>query len=298
MNTLSQWAYHAISKHFNKIVKHENGVLANQDIEQVHQMRVGMRRLRSAIDGFGLVLQLPKKVSAARVGKISRILGELRDLDVMSEMIESLVDQIPNQEIKHLDPVFKSLKQDRQYCYKKVKKLFSDNLYIQLKQELKKWLDDPSYTQIDQVDINFVLPDILLPQISNFFLYPTWYFPASCQKSEQYELSLHALRKQAKKLRYNLELFEQEASQGYQYYLQEVTQVQTILGDIQDNIVLREFLKQTWQQDSKKTTPTLSDILQKNNLQHWQAWQNQSAKFLSLDFKKSFYLAILNSPTN
>ncbi|MEB3224731.1 MAG: CHAD domain-containing protein, partial [Synechococcus sp.] len=40
------WAHQAIAKHYQKILSHETGVLADRDPEELHQMRVGMRRLR------------------------------------------------------------------------------------------------------------------------------------------------------------------------------------------------------------------------------------------------------------
>jgi len=294
MNTLSQWAYHAISKHFNKIVKHEAGVLENQDIEEIHQMRVGMRRLRSALDGFALVLELPERVTIDRVGKIARVLGSLRDLDVMNQMFESLFLGLPAKEIEELDYVFKTLKQDRRRSFTKVKKILSANTYINLKQELKIWLDNPKYSQMSHVDINAVLPEILLPQVSNFLLYPTWYFSPDSLESNEYKQSLHDLRKEAKKIRYNLELFNRGSNENYQYYLGEVANLQTILGNIQDDIVLREFLEETCKSEPQKTVPILYDILQKNYLQHWQAWQECLSRFLTLEFRKSFYLSVLN----
>lgn len=51
-NTLGDWSALALDKHFHKVLKHEDDVLKDKDPEALHQMRVGMRRLRSAITGF------------------------------------------------------------------------------------------------------------------------------------------------------------------------------------------------------------------------------------------------------
>lgn len=64
--TLKEWAHIAIAKHTNKILKSEAGVIQDKDPEDLHQMRVGMRRLRSAIAGFKIALDLPKAVSEKR----------------------------------------------------------------------------------------------------------------------------------------------------------------------------------------------------------------------------------------
>ncbi len=49
--TLKELAHEAISKHSRRIFKHEAGVIKDRDPEDLHQMRVGMRRIQSAIAG-------------------------------------------------------------------------------------------------------------------------------------------------------------------------------------------------------------------------------------------------------
>ncbi|MDY7014654.1 MAG: CHAD domain-containing protein, partial [Cyanobacteriota bacterium] len=54
--TFGDWARVAIAKHSRKMLEHEADVLKDKDPEELHQMRVGMRRLRSAIAGFSTAL--------------------------------------------------------------------------------------------------------------------------------------------------------------------------------------------------------------------------------------------------
>jgi len=299
MNTLADWAYLAVDKHFKKVLKHEAGVLENKDIEELHQMRVGMRRLRSSIDGFAIVLKLPNKANTIQVGKIARILGELRDLDVMNEVLQSFVPQIPQQENKELESVFKILGTERKRSFKKVKAGLSSGQYLELKDGFNEWLKSPYYSRMSELSITAILPDLLLPQLSRFFLYPTWYLSEvthdDLKELNEYSESFHSLRKEAKRLRYNLELFNEGSSESYQYYLQEISQIQTILGNIQDDFILRQFLKDILEVELEKVTPTLADILEKNSLEKWQQWQIQKAKFLSPEFKKACYQAILGT---
>ena len=81
-----------IAKHTSKIIKHKVDVLKDQDPENLYQMRVGMRRLRSAISGFAIALDLPQTVSDRKIAKIGRSLGKLRDLDVL---LAALSDDYP-----------------------------------------------------------------------------------------------------------------------------------------------------------------------------------------------------------
>ena len=42
------------------MLQHEAEALQDQDPEALHQMRIGMRRLRTALTGFAPALELPK----------------------------------------------------------------------------------------------------------------------------------------------------------------------------------------------------------------------------------------------
>ncbi|MEM8779312.1 MAG: CHAD domain-containing protein, partial [Cyanobacteria bacterium P01_G01_bin.49] len=87
--TFGDWGYLAIAKHSSKFIKHESGVLEDKDPEELHQMRVGMRRLRSAIHGFDAALELPKNAQEKKVKKIAQVLGKLRDLDVLQDTFKN-----------------------------------------------------------------------------------------------------------------------------------------------------------------------------------------------------------------
>ena len=57
--TLGDFAYQIIEEQFDRIVKQKKQVLADRDSEHLHQMRVGTRRLRTALQVFDGVAKLP-----------------------------------------------------------------------------------------------------------------------------------------------------------------------------------------------------------------------------------------------
>lgn len=61
----------------------QDGVAAGEDAESVHQMRVGLRRLRSALGMFKSLLALPDALTA-ELGWLGGALGEARDWDVLA----------------------------------------------------------------------------------------------------------------------------------------------------------------------------------------------------------------------
>jgi CHAD domain-containing protein len=303
--TLADWAYLAIDKHFHKVLKHEAGVLQDEDPEELHQMRVGTRRLRSALTGFAPALGLPKNTRPEKVGKIARILGELRDLDVLKESLISHYEPVlPPEEQKSLQRALEALESGRKESFEKVSHLLQSPLYGNFRQGFKEWLEKPSYQPLGQLAIETVLPDLLLPQASRFLLHEGWMIGVNGESDRTPEaidrllatdgLVLHELRKEAKRSRYNMELFAEFYGKKYRKYLEDIKQIQSILGDIQDCHVLAEFLAGIYGDSLAGEMPTLLETFQQIRSQKWREWRPLQEKFLSSKTRRSLHETILN----
>ncbi|MGK7957342.1 MAG: CHAD domain-containing protein [Crocosphaera sp.] len=309
--TFGDWAYLAIAKHYKKFLSHEKGVLEDKDPEELHQMRVGMRRLRSTIHGFTKALNLPENAQEKKVGKIAKSLGKLRDLDVLEDSLKhKYYPNLPKHEQKQLKQGLSNLAEQRKTTFRKVKKTLNSQDYLDLKQAFDHWLNNPQYHAISQVNIDVILADLLLPEVSQLMLHPGWVigvkfesekinFPKNLSQKEvkslldKKELILHDLRKAAKRTRYNMELFTQFYGDTYQTYLKDIKKIQSILGDIQDSFVLVEFLDDIFDDNILSNMPTFSKILQENRYKKWQEWEPLQQKFLNLKTRKDFHLTIL-----
>ena len=309
--TLGDWATLAIKKHLQKVIKHEADVLKDRKPEDLHQMRVGMRRLRSAVTGFAPALDLPKPAQEKKIGKIARQLGKLRDLDVLQEAFQNhYKPALPSEEQKSLGPALKHLNKQRRQTFEQVKETLEHDHYQSLKQSLKKWLKQPSYQEIAQMPIQEVLPDLLLPEVSKLLLHPGWLVGTEVKHGEinilrelkpkmvEQQLadngpSLHSLRKETKRIRYQMEVFSDFYSGSYKIYLQDVKAIQEILGQMQDSFVLAEFLTDVLQSKIKRLLPTLAEQLTQTSYQAWHQWQPLQQQYLNLETRKSFHLAIL-----
>ncbi len=296
--TIKEWAKIAIAKHSRRMFKYEAEVLKDKDPEDLHQMRVGMRRLRSAIAGFAIALDLPQAVTERNIARIGRALGKLRDLDVLLAALEDYYRPLlPKAEQKSLDKVIKSLYKQRKKELKQVRETLNSKLYLNLRQGLQDWLDQSQYQMIGDFSIYPVLPDLLLPQISQLLLHPGWlvgvefkggsvHISESLDKKavkqllEQQEPILHDLRKAAKKTRYNLELFAHFYGDTYNYYVKQIEQIQEVLGQIQDCYVLREVLEKVLKSAIAEQMPKLATHFTKTRYQKWQEWQVLQEEFL------------------
>ena len=308
--TLGDWAKIAIQQHYQKILKHEALVLKDKDPEELHQMRVGMRRLRTAIAGFSCAVILPKSVDERKVGKIASILGKLRDLDVLGETLSTIyLPELSKTEQKKLEKLFITIKKRRKVIAKKTKKILHKNIYQDFKKDLNTWLENPVYTAIASLPMEHILPDLLSPQISAFLLHPGWIVGSHFNKSEnmidfvfspkhledlshQEEMTLHSLRKEAKRTRYLMELLLSFYGENYQEMLKKIKQVQEVLGEIQDGFVLRQVLGEVYGHDLPQLLPIMTKQIREHRFQNGSEWEELRQFFLSPANRNKLRLSI------
>ncbi len=303
--TLGEWAYQAIEKHFEKTLKHEADVLKDRDPEALHQMRVGMRRLRSAVTGFAPALDLPKAAQEKKIAKIARRLGALRDLDVMLSALSSRYKpSLPPEEQDCLDTALERLAKQRREAFAQVEQTLHHQPYKKLKQAFKQWLKKPAYQEIAQLPIQEVLPDLLLPQVSRLFLEPGWLvgvkvFDAEIPLSEELKLKaveeilasrgplVHNLRKQVKRVRYQMSLFTGLYGSSYAAGVEEIKEIQEVLGEIQDSMVLAEVLADVLDSSINSALPALAQQLAQTRYEAWQKWQPLQQRYLSRETRQA-----------
>ena len=312
VKTLGDAAAGAIEKYFRKTVEHETEVIKDKDAEDLHQMRVGLRRLRSAVTGFAPVLDLPKKAQEQKIGKVGRILGTLRDLDVMLESLQNrYYPNLPTDEQEVLDRVLLTLLKQRRRAVKGVKAVLEHKSYLLLKKSIEDWLAKPQFRAIEHLPIAEVLPDLVLPQISEFFLHPAWLLGTEYEDGKvkvaddltaeavEEKLAaegtiLHDLRKQAKRVRYLMNLFADFYGPAYEGYVDDVKAVQECLGDIQDSEVLGEFLTDFVEGDLQKELPKLAGLLAENRYGAWQKWQVLQRKYLNSEIRQGLRSTLIH----
>jgi CHAD domain-containing protein len=306
---LGHSAYSAFQKHFKKSTKHEDGVLADQDPECLHQMRVGMRRLRSTIQVFGFAVKLPETVRDRHIRHFAQVLGAVRDLDVMQ--MELMTDaELPKAEQKKLKQVVKELLDQRSQDFKQLKRTLKSDEYQAFKRDFEDWLSLPKYKAIAQLPIQEIVPDLLLPLLGQILLHPAWLVGVEFE-SERPEFSsltpelirkqlkesgdqLHDLRKQMKRLRYQTELFVDLYGEDYKTQVEETKTIQEVLGQIQDSVILQEFLSQKLDEPITESCPTFSSHLDQKRLDAWQQWRSLQEKYLEADFRSKLRHQIID----
>ncbi|GAB4343851.1 MAG: CHAD domain-containing protein [Cyanophyceae cyanobacterium] len=281
--TLGDWAYRAIASHYHSAIAHEAGTIADQDPEELHQLRVGLRRLRSAVTGFAIALDWPNDASERLIGRFGRTFGGLRDLDVMGATLKGYrKGDLPKGERQRLDQALKHLRDRRRMAYRQTLKALGSKPYHRFKVAVQTWLETPQYAPSARYGADRAIPDLLLPETARFLIHPAWTIaptdPATANRDSFGGLALdtwnclHDLRKQAKRLRYQMALIDGFYGQTLAPHVKLIAEVQEVLGNLQDSAVLEDFLKAA---DLKlpKDLPTLHQWLQGDRADNWTRWQ-------------------------
>ncbi|NES24479.1 MAG: CHAD domain-containing protein [Symploca sp. SIO3E6] len=309
--TFGYWGYLAVEKHFQKIIKHEIEVIKDKDPEELHQMRVGMRRLRTAVTSFEGAISLPKAAREKKIAIIARILGELRDLDVLKDTLKNrYFPALPTAEQNILKKVLATLKKRRHKSVEQVQATLKQPNYGSLKQALQNWLEQPTYGLLAQRAIEDILPDLLSPLLSKLLLHPAWLIGIKLEAGkvdvpialnaeivahllDAHGDSLHCLRKQAKGVRYQMELFTDFYDSTYKNYVRDIKAIQRVVGEIQDSFVLAAFLTDTLKFNLREQMPTLAAQLTATRYQSWQEWQILQQRYLNAQIRKDFHQILL-----
>jgi CHAD domain-containing protein len=97
--TLIDSARQELPKRIKKFAEWREDVLKDEDIENVHKMRVASRRLRATMDAYEAVCKpKPFKKGYSSVKQAADLLGRVRDTDVMLQHLQEREQQIATQE--------------------------------------------------------------------------------------------------------------------------------------------------------------------------------------------------------
>jgi CHAD domain-containing protein len=302
--TLADYIYPAIQKQYVRILTLEADVIADDDLEGVHQMRVSLRRLRSQIQAFSSILDIPKIMGEKSIGKIARVLGKVRDLDVLHHTCKTHLTSLPESEQVHLEKVASAIAKRRRKEILKVKLMLNEREYQYFKLGMNNWLNNPQYMPTARVEIGTILPDLLLSVVGKLFLNPGWWIDLELETGGDLELAvsqvllihgdiLHHLRKQIKAIRYLMELFPDRYPAKYSDYLHDFKQVHQLFGNIQDNLVLDKFIRKSLDKRAPMKLPTLYDRIARNNHLNWENWQPIQHKYRQSETKHEFQLLLI-----
>lgn len=227
--------------HFAIMLAHEAGTRSGEDIEDLHDMRVATRRMRSALRLFGSYFQ-PKAIRRFQkdLRKAGRALGRVRDLDVFDHKARKYLKKAGQGQ--DLTPLLQRWHQQRE----------------EARQGLIAYLDSKRYRRfVSKFDTFLRTENAGVPplptdepvrvQVRHVLSSSVWQLYETVRAYEVIlddtpVTTLHALRIDCKRLRYTLEFFREVLGPETEQVIRDVIAIQDHLGNLQDADVAVELL--------------------------------------------------------
>jgi len=292
-NSVGWIAHKALRKHFRHATRYKKAVLKDTDPEPLHQMRVGLRQLRTTLTTYGFVVCLPEYADEPSVKKLAKTLGRVRDIDVLTQKIEQEYrPRLPKAEQAALDIILKRQKKARKRRFVNLSKTLKGKPYRQFESAYRQWLASPDYTPLATSPIQLMSADVLLPLLSQVLLHPGWFYSQNFSRTEvtatrldhwlkEDGLALHDLRKQVKQLRYQVEFLSSQHADAWDHLAKQFKQIQEVLGQFQDLWFFNHVLDQTLSHRWATQLPTLSQHIKSEQMSLWASWQPIVEQILS-----------------
>lgn len=240
--TVQQAFVALMEQHLFYLSRWEDTARTPDDIEGVHQLRVGLRRMRSALRVFRPALgRDPLRPWAEEMRCLAAQLGPARDLDVfISEGLVEVNDRLPlpgGEALRH------TAEQQRSAAYESVRAMLDSDRYTDFKRGFADWLDAADWQrgplterQRERLASNVIrFARKALKKQRNKVL----------KQGESVDWAvaedLHRLRIECKKLRYTAEFFN-PLFDGMNAFVEHLKTLQDGLGVLNDVAVTRTLL--------------------------------------------------------
>ena len=243
-DSMSEAGRKIIAVHFERMLAFEPAVRAGQDIEAVHDMRVATRRLRAAFQLFG-AHYTDKTRSRLLPGlrRTARALGRARDLDVFLQTVQLYLAALPAARQHEVDLIVEHWSAERQRAHEVLLDFLDGKRYADLVGDLRIFVDTPNKGSLDRDAEGQALSRVSysVPRLIYTYYEALRAFEPMLLNTPQIE-TLHALRLEAKRLRYTLEFFREVLGEDAAGVITVAVKVQDHLGALHDADVARGLL--------------------------------------------------------
>ncbi len=241
----------SLREHLAALQKEMEGVLSNNDPENVHRMRVASRRVRADLDVFEPVF--PKKWFARwkkDFRELTRALGSARDADVQIDYLEQLLKE------KHSEDEGRGIEALLDH-----KRTYRNSLQPGLAVTIAKVVEDHTMETLAEhlTTMELAIPkgtilrtgkdlsqsmEQIQKRVEDLLSYSK-YVERPLETAKH-----HAMRISAKRLRYTMEIFHPLYDDGLKEEISEVKRLQDVLGEMHDCDVWISELERVLQEKS------------------------------------------------
>lgn len=238
--TLGEVAFAVLRGQFSTFLAHEPGTRIGEDPEELHDMRVASRRMRAAMKVFSEALPARFEELQEEVKWIAGALGEVRDLDVQLEQLETWLSEADPEDREALGTVRGVLEERREKTRGDMLHALDSRRYAELVEALTSLLKrgPESGSASAASPVLATAPGLIRG------LYKKVRKTGDRLKEDSSGEEYHKLRKRAKRLRYALEFLSGMYGKPAEKLISSLKDLQDVLGDHQDAEVAIAHLRE------------------------------------------------------
>jgi len=238
---IAEAARRQLRRFFDKLLAREYAVPDDEDVQDVHQMRVATRRIRASLQVVEDVYD-HELIRRYRRGlrRVAQSLGAVRDGDVFLAHVLAYRDALPADAHGRLEPLIAAVATERAQAREQLLAEIDAKRYKKLKQAFALFLTTPGANTT-------AAESGLTPRVRDFAGSAIW------QRYEQWRAyetvllgatdeTLHQARIAGKRMRYTLEFFADALGPNGDQVLAPLVELQECLGALQDVVTARRHV--------------------------------------------------------
>jgi CHAD domain-containing protein len=240
----------ALKKQVDEIRAHGPNVYANADPEELHKLRVAIRRLRALLRaGRSLIDDERAEPLRSELAEVGRALGAARDMDVFVAYLREEAASLDG-DSELVEKVIERLEEDRQSGYAEARVALDSPTHVLLLERLDDFVATAEIRDGS-------LDDVVDRELTRF---------RKAAKDVDSDESLHAARIRAKRVRYAAE------AAGKKKLVERMKELQDAAGAHQDAVVAEERLRGLADPETALVIGRLVERQHERRLQARKAW--------------------------
>jgi CHAD domain-containing protein len=266
------------------------------DAQASHDARVALRRLRAAAVGFAACLSRPGKWQQ-QLRRAEKELGGLRDAEVRLELLDEVLGPVAVSRDRSDDPrtapgqvgsvvsdASRVIRPGLRGLEMEARRTLADNTAAEIGElrhvslsagafrRFQRAAGPPDFLKANSARSGLALAQRQLPRLFK-----------RARRQARTEAELHRRRSEIRKLRYRIELFAPLLDVGHQTVLQELREVQGLLGHFHDLVVLAEWIEDSSRELRHELRPALRRMALRVELERQVAKEAAETELARLD---------------
>ena len=235
---LSEQLKTILEKQLRDILLHDPGTRLGKDPEELHQMRVGIRRFRAILRTARVLLEPEWYASLQEELRwLGTMLGTVRDQDVLLDRLYTEADVLPPAERKIFERPLTTFETHRSQARMQLLDTLRSDRYLNLLRRLEQATQAPALREAPESSLIHLAAQEFKQLIK----------AGKRGNAEPSDQELHQLRIHTKRTRYVAELALETMGKPAIRFVRQTKRNQDLLGDHQDAVFTEERLRQLLQ---------------------------------------------------